>query len=455
MKNARGKLLSKYVLPTVLGSVCFFLFTIVDGIFIGRGVGIEGTGAVNLTMPFVIVVNALFQLTTIGGVTVIAIRKGRGDDAGANRAFMHSLTFALVVAAILCLSGVCVTGPLCKLMGATETYYGMSTEYLFWYSVFIVPSGLSAALQGFCRNDGSPVLVSIANVVGAALNIALDYAFIFPLRAGLKGAAIATGVSQTAVFLILTTHFLFRRGRLRLTGFTPDFRLYGKIALRGLPECISQCATAVTTLWLNQVLTARLGDVAVNAFGVISYVASFSMGIFFGVSEGLQPLFGNSYGARDGKSLKFYFRAGLIINFLGALAVNGLLLAIGGKICGLFGATGEALAYTVRVLPFYAWGFIVTALNTIVSAYLFSTKRTAQALVVNVLRSFVVNTFVILLFPQLFGDGVIWHTFGISESIVLLAAILLLAYSERRGIDFKSPTPSAPSPDRDGKKDVG
>lgn len=437
MQNSRGKLLLKYVLPTTLGSVCFFLFTIVDGIFIGQGVGVEGTGAVNLTMPFVIIVNALFQLTTIGGVTIIAIRKGRGDVAGANQAFMHSLTFALVVSAILCILGTCVTGPLCKLMGATETYYDMSAEYLFWYSIFIIPSGLSTALQGFCRNDGSPVLVSIGNIVGAALNIVLDYLFIFPLQKGLAGAAIATGISQTAVFLILTTHFIFKRGQLRLSRFKPNCRLYGKVALRGLPECISQCATAVTTLWLNQVLTARLGDIAVNAFGVISYVASFSMGIFFGVSEGLQPLFGNSYGAKDEKGLKFYFHAGLIINFIGALVVNGLLLFIGRPICGLFGATGETLDYTVRVMPLYAWGFLLTAFNTIISAYLFSTKRTTHAVVINVLRSFIVNTFVILVLPLIFGNGVIWHTFGVYEAIVLIVAIILVRVSERNGGVFK------------------
>ncbi|MGN1078342.1 MAG: MATE family efflux transporter [Candidatus Gallimonas sp.] len=219
---------------------------------------------------------------------------------------------------------------------------------------------------------------------------------------------------------------------MRLSKFKPNFRLYGKVALRGLPECISQCATAVTTLWLNQVLAARLGDIAVNAFGVISYLASFSMGIFFGVSEGLQPLFGNSYGAKDEKGLKFYFHAGLIINFVGALVVNGLLLFVGRPICGLFGATGETLDYTVRVLPFYAAGFVFTAVNTMISTYLFSTKRTTLAVVLNTLRSFAVNTFVILVFPMIFGSGIVWYTFVCYEGIVAVASSLLLVLSERR-----------------------
>ena len=85
----RSKKLIKYVIPTMLGSISFFLFTIVDGIFVGRGVGTNALGAVNLVMPFVMVVNALFQLTTIGGVAIIAVRLGRGDVQGANHAFMR------------------------------------------------------------------------------------------------------------------------------------------------------------------------------------------------------------------------------------------------------------------------------------------------------------------------------------------------------------------------------
>ena len=213
---SRAKTLLKYVLPTTVGSVCFFLFTIIDGIFIGRGVGVEDTGAVNLTMPFVIIVNALFQLSTVGGVTVIAIRKGRGDIKGANSAFMHSLTLTVVISALLCVLGTRVSAPLCKLMGATGIYAEMSAEYLFYYSLFIIPSGLSTALQGYCRNDGSPVLVSVGNVAGAAANIVLDYIFIFPLKGGLAGAAIATGISQTLVMLILLMHFVFKKGQLRV-----------------------------------------------------------------------------------------------------------------------------------------------------------------------------------------------------------------------------------------------
>lgn len=437
MTNSRAKNLIKYVLPTMLGSVSFFLFTIVDGIFVGRGVGTNALGAVNLMMPFIMIVNALFQLATIGGVTVTAIRFGRKDYEGANDAFMHSLSAAALISIILCFLGVFLTGPLCRLLGATDTYYELSKEYLFWYSIFIIPSGLSTALQGFCRNDGSPMLVSGAVVFSACLNVFGDWLLVFPLKMGLMGAAIATGVSQSVTLLILLTHFIRKRGHLCICRFKAQAALFKKIIIRGTPECIAQFATPVTTLWMNRVLITQIGNIAVNAFSIISYVASFSVAIFFGTSEGLQPLIGNCYGAKNSKDLKYYFHAGLIINFVGSAFINILLLIFGKHICMLFGTDSETLSYTVYTMPIYALGFLAMAFNTMISSYLYSTKRTKQADIINFLRSFVINSIVILLIPKLFGAGLVWYTFVIYEVIVLIIAIILLRHSEKNGIVYK------------------
>ena len=322
----RTRKLIKYVVPTMLGSISFFLFTIVDGNFVGRGVGTNALGAVNLVMPFVMVVNALFQLTTIGGVAIIAVRLGRGDVQGANHAFMHAVTGTIVISALLMLSGTCLTGPLCRLMGASDTFYQLTTEYLFWYSVFIIPSGLSTALQGFCRNDGSPVLVSAATIIGTAVNIVGDWLLIFPLKMGVAGAAIATGVSQLVTLLIVLIHFIRKKGVLRFCRFRVD----------------------------------------------------------------------------------------------GAL----------------FGADAATLTYTVRVMPLYSRGFVVVGFTTNISSYLYSTKRSREADVISILRSFVFNTIVILLLPRILGGDVIWHTFGIAEAVVLLISVILLKRSERSGIVF-------------------
>lgn len=437
MNNSRAKNLVKYVLPTTLGSVSFFLFTIIDGIFVGRGVGTNALGAVNIVFPFVMFVNAIFQLSTIGGITVVAIRFGRGDNDGANQAFMHSLSITVILSTLLCALGLLLTGPICRLLGAGDTFFSMTRDYLFWYSIFIIPSGLSMALQGFCRNDGSPILVSGALIFASLLNIFGDWLLIFPLKMGLAGAAIATGVSQTVVFFILLTHFIFKHGKLRIKRFKVQGALCGKILMRGLPECISQFATPVTTLWINKVLISTMGDTAINAYSIICYVASFSVAIFIGTSEGLQPLFGNCYGAKDSKGLKYYLRAGLIINVTGGVIIDILLLIFGSSICRLFAADEAALTLTLKSMPIYSIGFITMACNAIISAYLYSTKRTRQANIISILRSFVVNTAAILILPAIFGSGIVWYTFFIYETIVLVIAAILLRHSERNGIVYR------------------
>ena len=249
--NIRMKKLLQYVAPTILGNCAYFLFTIIDGIFVGQGIGTDALGAINLVWPFVMVLNAFVMLTVVGGVTVSAVRIGRGDITGANQAFMHSLAGTLTVAVVMMLVGPCLTSEIAPLLGANETYHRLVCDYLFWYSLFAVPSGMMTFLNNYCRNDGSPVLVSVASIVSTVINIFLDWLFVFPLQKGLMGAAVATGISQTCGMLIVSSHFFLRRGRLRVGRFRFSGALVRKLLLRGTPEAIAQFAVPVATLCTN------------------------------------------------------------------------------------------------------------------------------------------------------------------------------------------------------------
>lgn len=114
-----------------------------------------------------------------------------------------------------------------------------------------------------------------------------------------------------------------------------------------------------------------------------------------------------------------------------------VLLFAGGPVCMLFGADPDTLQFTVESMPKYAWGFSVMALNTIISAYLYSTKRSVQAIIMNVLRSFVFNLAVIILLPEIFGADAVWYTFGVYEAMVLTVAVILLRRSEKNGVVFR------------------
>ena len=437
MKDSRNSIIFKNVAPAILANACVFLFSVVDGIFVGNGAGIQALGAVNIALPFVLVANALNAMASIGGVTITAIRFGRGDKEGAQNAFMHSFSINLCVGLLITLAGCIFTAPICSLLGATGNYVSPVKEYVFWWALFAVANSLSLNLQSFCRNDGAPGLVAITNVVTTTLNIFLDWLFVFPMQMGVMGAAVATGISQVVGLLIISTHFLFRKGNLTISKYKPQLKLYRKIVFRGLPEAIAQFSTPVTTLCMNYTLMATFGAIGINAFSIISYLSSFTMAVFFGASEGMQPLFGQAYGAKEDENLKYYYRAGQVISIVGSALCVAVYVIFPHSLCKLFGADAETLTFTATHMWEYCWGFIVGSINTLLSAYFYSTKRSGQAIALNIVRSLIMNTLIIMLLPRIFGAVIVWHTFGIYEVLVLMIAFTLKKSSERKGIVFQ------------------
>lgn len=298
-------------------------------------------------------------------------------------------------------------------------------------------NSLSLNLQSFCRNDGAPGLVAITNVITTTVNIFLDWLFVFPMQKGVMGAAVATGISQIVGLLIISTHFIFKKGNLVIGRYKPQAKLYSKIVFIGLPEAIAQFSTPVTTLCMNYTLMATFGDIGINAFSIISYLSSFTMAVFFGASEGMQPLFGQAYGAKEDKDLKHYYRAGQLISIIGSALCVAVYVIFPRPLCTLFGAEGETLDYTAVHMWEYCWGFIVGSINTMISAYFYSTKRSGQAIALNVIRSLIMNTVIITFLPKIFGNGIVWHTFGIYEVLVLIIAIALKKTSEKNGVVYK------------------
>lgn len=230
---------------------------------------------------------------------------------------------------------------------------------------------------------------------------------------------------------------MLKKGNLRIKRYKPQTKLFQKIVFRGLPEAIVQFSTPVTTLCMNRTLMAAFGDIGINAFAIISYLSSFTMAVFFGASEGMQPLFGQAYGAKEDDDLKQYYRAGQLISVIGSAFCVAVYVIFPHFLCKLFGADGETLAFTVAHMWEYCWGFIVGSINTMMSAYFYSTKRSGQAIALNIIRNLVMNSLIIMILPKIFGSAVVWHTFGIYEVLVLMIAVALKKGSERKGILYK------------------
>ena len=420
----------------MISNASFFILTIVDGMFVGNGVGIDALGAVSLAMPFVMLVGAVSVLFTIGGVAVAAVRFGRGDDEGANQAFMHSAAAIVVVFAVLTVVGISFSDRIATLLGANETFHKMVSDYIFWYSLFLIPAGLFTCLASFCRNDGNPKLSTVAALICTVLNIFGDWLLVYPLQKGIGGAAFATGASQVFAVLVLMTHYLRKKGKLRFRRFKVNFPLYKKILTRGLPEMVSQFAAPITTYSMNAVLLG-ISDAHVNAFSVIGYAGTLFASLMYGLAGGIQPLFGQSYGAKDENSLKYYFKSGMKMSVIGGIVLFGITFFIGKPVCVIFGADEAAFGIVADALPKYCLNFVFATSSAVIASYLFSTKRTQYAIPLNVCRSIVFNFLCINFLPYIFGEDFVWFTVPVAEAICLVIALVLWKRSERNGIIFK------------------
>lgn len=398
--NVKTRSLLRYILPALGGLFVTYLYNVVDGIFVGRGVGSAALGAVNLAVPYITTVVALTALFPMGGATVAAIRMGRGDSEGANQAFLTALSLTLLLSAIFMAVGMAFPQRITDLCGGrslSQDTRTMAAQYLFYYSAFSIPMLLGSCLSVFVRNDGSPALSFLGMCAGAAANIFLDWLFLFPLR---MGAAVASGLGQVLTVLLLLTHFLRKKGELRIRPFPLRWALVKKVCRRGLPEAVTQLTTPVTALCYNLALARLVGNIGVSTFSVLSFLASLATAILSGVAQGLQPLWGQCYGRRDSASIVWYFRRGLAVN----AALSALILA---------------------ALRLFALSFLPMALNLVFTAYFFSTKRTGAANAIALSRGIVLKALMIFALPALLGVQAIWLAPFVSELLTLLAAAAL------------------------------
>lgn len=426
--NTRTKSLFGYIFPALGGLFVTYLYNVVDGIFVGQGVGSAALGAVNIGVPFITFVIAIAAMFPMGGATVVAIRMGCGDKDGANHAFMTAFLMTFAMSVLLMIVGTVFVGQIVDFSGASKLsaeMREMSRQYLFYYSAFSIPALLSTSLSIFVRNDGSPTLAFVGMCTGAAANIFLDWLFIFPLQMGIVGAAVASGLGQICSVFVLLTHFLRKKGDLRVKAFKLNFSLVRKISKRGVPEAVTQLTTPVTALCYNLMLASLIGDIGVSTFSVLSFIYSLANAILSGVAQGLQPLWGQCYGRKDTMEMNWYFRGGMVINTILSIAIYAILFFFDVPVIRIFNQEPKLVQTATADLPLFALSFIPMAYNLIYTSFLFSTKRTGAPNVIAVSRGIVLKASAIFLLPQIAGTNAIWIAPFAAEVITLIIAVVL------------------------------
>lgn len=300
-----------------------------------------------------------------------------------------------------------------------------TADYIQYFVMFGIFFCGSTTLSAFVRNDNNPRLAFWGMIVGAVSNVFLDWLFIYPLKMGLVGAAVASGLGQVLACLVLSTHFIRKKGELTIAFPKLSKPLAFQIIKTGIPEFITQMSQPVTILCYNFIVLKAFGEIGVSAFSVISYILVVVVGVFIGLAQGIQPLLSRSFGEGEKEKEQYFFRKGLRLNIFLAAIIYVIMLSFGKGIISIFNNSTELIELGYECIKVYGICFIFAAANIVYTIYYLATKRTKQAVIFSVLRSFIANSIFIFLMPALFGEQAIWTGMIVAEALVLVIALLI------------------------------
>lgn len=421
----RNKQFYQFAIPAIGAMLVTGLYFVVDGIFVGRGIGTDALAAINLSVPFICILTSVSMMITMGGATITAIHFGKGEKTEANHSFQLSLFMVILFGLAMTLISVLFSKNIARLLGANDVLLQATADYIKYFVMFGIFFCGANTLSAFVRNDNNPRLALWGMLVGALSNMFLDWLFIFPMQMGIIGAAIASGLGQVLACLVLLTHFIRKKGKLRIHIPKPSFAIAWQIIKTGAPEFVTQMSQPITILCYNFVVLHMFGEIGVAAFSVVSYLLVVIIGIFIGLAQGMQPLLSRSFGSGKKEDEQYFFHKGRRLGIVLAVVIYICLWFFGKQVIAIFNPDPKLISIGYHCLKIYGLCLVFTALNVVYTIYFLSTKCTKQAIFISSLRSFIANTICIFLIPALFGDQAIWAGIIFAEGIVFLIAFLL------------------------------
>lgn len=420
------KLFVRYLIPSIGGAIVTTLYSFVDTIAIGQGVGPNGTAACAIFLGIFCIADFFALLCGIGGSVLMSKARGEGSMEKGDAYYTASMLFLLFVTVPVWAAVVVFQEPLYRLFGANEVLMPYALEYgsllVYTFPVLVLPMFLAS----FIRNDGAPRFVLVTTIVGAVINMAGDWLFVFPMNMGIFGASLATMLGSAAQVVLFTGYLLSRRSTLKFVRPYKIMQAVRKISANGFASGIAQLATLVVTLIMNNQIMRYSGESMLAVYGMIGIVAALFQHIYSGIGQAAQPIASSNYGA--GQAVRYWgvYRLGMITTVIFGAIFTTVCLAFPKEITMIFMKTTpevlEIAPYAVRV---YALSFLGLGIATFVTFYLQSVMQPKMAAVLSVLRGIVINSALLYLFPLFFkADGIWWAIFA-AETIT---AVIALAY---------------------------
>ena len=426
----------RFVLPSIASMWAFSLYTIIDGIFVARGVGETAMAAVDLSMPFTSLVFAIGVALAAGTSTLISISLGKGDLDRARGLFSQNLAVTAAVSLAITALALIFLEDIALFLGATADTLRYVEEYVGTIAVFAVFFTVSYNLEVQVKANGAPQISTVGVLSCGLMNVALDALFVLVFRWGVWGAALATGLAQVTSAVVFFVYFHTHRERLRLEPFRLDLGAYRRILPLGLPEGLNELSNGLVIFLFNRTILRVIGEQALPTYTIISYVSTLVLMTMTGTAQGMQPLVSWSLGAGRRRDCWRLMRYGAVTAALFAL-LSFALGELGAPliVSAFLERDSDIFSYSVSALRAYACSFLVLGCNIIFAGASTAMERPGPAFLISVSRSLVLPAASLLILPALFGDWGIWTAPLVSElACLVLTALCALHWirQERR-----------------------
>ncbi len=426
-----GKLL-RFTFPSIVMMVFSSIYGVVDGVFVSNFVGAEAFAAVNLIMPFLMILGAVGFMLGTGGSALVAYTLGAGDSRRAREIFSLIIYVLIGIGAVFTVAGIAFLEPVSRLLGADETMLPDCVRYGRVILLALVPFMLQNVFQSFLITAERPQFGLYITIAAGVANMVLDALFIAGLGMGVVGAALATMISQCIggliplLFFALPNKSLLRLGKTRFV-----WRDLVKSSANGASEFMTNVSMSLVNMLYNRQLMRLFGAMGVTVYGVIMYVNFIFVSIFIGYSIGSAPVIGYHYGAGHDGEVKGLLRKSLCLIGIGSVGLTVLAEVLAGPLSGIFvGYDAALLTMTTSAFAHYALSFLLVGFNIFASSFFTALNDGAVSALISFGRTLVFQILSVLILPAVFGASAIWSAIVLSE--LLACGLSIVCYVRNR-----------------------
>lgn len=426
--------LLRFTFPSVVMMIFTSIYGVVDGIFVSNFAGKTPFAAINLIMPYLMILGTIGFMIGSGGTALISMTMGAGDKKKANEIFSLLTYICLISGGVLAILGLLFLNQAAVLLGAEGAMLDDCVRYgriiLLALPFFIVQN----AFQSFCIAAEKPNLGLGITVAAGLTNIVLDALFVGLFRWGITGAAIATAFSQTVGAAISLIYFVRPNTSLLCLGKTRfDGHALLRTCVNGSSELMSNLSMSLVSMLFNFQLMRFAGEDGVAAYGVIMYVNFIFLAIFFGYSIGSAPIIGFHYGADNQDELKNLLRRSLILISIFAVTMTASAILLARPLSAIFVSyDADLMSMTVRAFLIYSLSFLVCGFNIFGSSFFTALNNGLISAVISFFRTLVFQSVTVLILPEFLGlDGIWWSIVAGEAGALVLTALCLILNRKR------------------------